>query len=100
MTRKDRLLGNRVITVENNEPLISHRHVQLFELRIGDALVPGPFSRSHQEIAWFLRSSLRLNHDISRIIEEVDAGIRGHAQIGWKYEQSICFAIIHTGEYD
>ena len=41
MTRKDRLLGSLVITIENNEPLGSHRHVQMVELRIGDALIPG-----------------------------------------------------------
>ena len=99
MPREDRLLGSRVITVENNELLSSQRHVQLVELKIGDALIRGPFSRSYQEIAWFLRSSLPLNPvDISRIIEEIDAGSRGHAKSSWKDEHPICFTTIHTGQ--
>ena len=101
VTRKDRFLGSRVITGKNNEPLRSQRHVQLVELTIGDTLIPGPFSRSYQEIAWFLRSSLRLNPvDISRIIEEVDTGSRGHAQLSWKDEHSICFTVCTLNKID
>ena len=90
MTRKDRLLGSRVLTVNNNEPPSSHRHVQLVELMIGDALIPGPLMRSYQEAAWFLRCSLRLNPiDISRIIEEVDANMSD-----WKWPQNSTSSIL------
>ena len=99
MTKKGGLQESRVLTVENNEPSSSHRHVPLVELRIGGALFHGPFSRSYQEIVWFLRSLPRLSPvDISCVIEEVDASSRGHAQLGWKYEHSMCLTIMHTGK--
>lgn len=72
-TRTDRYEGSRVLGAQHDLPLSSVQTVQLVKLSLTSASLY-IFIKAYQQMAWFLKASLRLNtFEITRVIETLQS---------------------------